>query len=101
MKELSIKVAIGGRFYPLTIKADEEESVRKAAKAIEEKIRDFEVNYSVKDKQDLLAMCALQLATEAVTSEGKVVVEAGGVEQQLDITAALLEDYLQKSLIRS
>jgi len=63
MSELSIKVTIAGRTYPLTIKRDEEEMIRKAAKSIDEQISRFGANYAVKDKQDLLAMTALQLAT--------------------------------------
>lgn len=63
MSDLSIKVNIAGRVYPLTINREEEESVRLAAKRIEDSIKVFQQNYAVKDKQDLLAMTALQLAT--------------------------------------
>lgn len=63
MSDLSIKVSIAGRVYPLTINRSEEESVRLAAKRIEDSIKLFQQNYAVKDKQDLLAMTALQLAT--------------------------------------
>ena len=63
MSDLSIKVNIAGRVYPLTINREEEESVRLAAKRIEDSIKVFQENYAVKDKQDLLAMTALQLAT--------------------------------------
>ena len=64
MSELSIKVNIAGRIYPLTIKRSEEQAVRKAAKEIEENIKKLQDNYAVKDKQDLLAMTALQISTE-------------------------------------
>lgn len=64
MSELSIKLNIGGRVYPLTIDRSEEEIIRKAAKVIEENLRIFQENYAVKDKQDLLAMTALQMSTE-------------------------------------
>lgn len=64
MSELSIKLNIGGRVYPLTIDRSEEEIIRKAAKEIEENLRIFQENYSVKDKQDLLAMTALQMSTQ-------------------------------------
>jgi cell division protein ZapA (FtsZ GTPase activity inhibitor) len=66
MGELSIKVTIAGRVYPLRINAAEEENLRKAVKMINDQIGDLESNYSVKDKQDLLAMCALQMATESL-----------------------------------
>ncbi|MFZ6052514.1 cell division protein ZapA [Halocola ammonii] len=64
MSELSIKLNIGGRVYPLTIDRSEEEVIRKAAKVIEENMRVFQANYAVKDKQDLLAMTALQMSTQ-------------------------------------
>jgi len=64
MSELSIKVNIAGRIYPLTINREEEQQVRKAAKEIEDNIKKLQDNYAVKDKQDLLAMTALQISTE-------------------------------------
>lgn len=64
--EISIKVTIGDRQYPLKIDAVEEESVRKAAKLINEKSKFYQENFSVKDKQDSLAMAALEFATEVI-----------------------------------
>ena len=61
---LRIKVTIGDRVYPLTIKSEgEEEGIRKAVKKINDLIKKFEENYEVRDKQDVLAMCALQFAS--------------------------------------
>jgi cell division protein ZapA len=71
MSELSIKLNIGGRVYPLTIDRSEEEVIRKAAKEIEENMRVFQANYAVKDKQDLLAMTALQMSTQLLKSADK------------------------------
>jgi len=61
---LKIKISIADRVYPLTINPQEEEGVRKAAKSIEYLIKQFEQSYAVRDKQDVLAMCALQFATK-------------------------------------
>lgn len=61
MSELSIKINIANRVYPLTVKSQEEEGIRKTAKMINDKIKLYEQDYAVKDKQDLLAMCALEL----------------------------------------
>jgi len=66
MKEqLSIKVSIAGRIYPLTIERSEEENVRKAVKNINDKVTDYEKNFNIKDRQDLLAMSSLHFATHA------------------------------------
>ena len=64
MSEKSIKVNIAGRIYPVTVKPAEEEQVRAAAKRVDDSVKNLLENYAVKDKQDLLAMTALQLATE-------------------------------------
>ncbi len=63
-EQLKIKLSIANRVYPLTITPDQEEGLRKAAKKIEAMISQFEQNYSVRDKQDVLAMSALQFASK-------------------------------------
>lgn len=68
-KPLKIKVSIAERVYPLTILPEQEEGLRAASKKIEEMIKRFEQSYAVRDKQDVLAMCALQLATELEQKE--------------------------------
>jgi len=62
--KLKIKISIADRVYPLTIQPSQEEGLRKAAKKIEAMIKQFEQNYAVRDKQDVLAMCALQFAAQ-------------------------------------
>ncbi len=65
MKEkLKIKLSIADRVYPLTIDSSQEEGLRSASKKIDEMIKQFEQNYAVRDKQDVLAMCALQFASQ-------------------------------------
>lgn len=71
MEKISIKVVIAGRNYPLTILADEEGKIRKAAEIINTSIKQLQENYAVKDMQDLLAMTALQLATKEKTTNEK------------------------------
>ena len=65
MTKLKVNVIIAGRTYPLSVRdTKEEESMRKAAKDINDLIIKFEQNYAVADKQDVLAMCALQFASK-------------------------------------
>ena len=59
-----IKLTIANRVYPLNVPLEQEEGLRLASKKIDIMIKHFEENYAVKDKQDVLAMCALQLATQ-------------------------------------
>lgn len=63
-EKLKIKLSIADRVYPLTIDPAQEEGLRKAAKNIEQLAKKFESNYAVRDKQDVLAMCALQFASK-------------------------------------
>jgi cell division protein ZapA len=64
-QKLKINVIIAGRTYPLSINnTKEEEGMRKAANAINGLISKFEQNYAVSDKQDVLAMAALQFAAK-------------------------------------
>lgn len=55
-ESLKIKISIADRIYPMTIAPHQEEGLRKAAKKIEAVIKQFEENYAVRDKQDVLAM---------------------------------------------
>lgn len=61
---MNIKANIAGRVYPLTIETSDEESIRTAAYLINEKLKEYEKTFGVKDKQDLLAMCSLQFVSE-------------------------------------
>ena len=70
--KLKIKLSIADRVYPLSIDPAQEEGLRKAAKNIEQLAKKFEQNYAVRDKQDVLAMCALQFASK---------IEQNGIEQ--------------------
>lgn len=63
-EKLKIKISIADRVYPLTVESSQEEGLRSASKKIDAMIRQFEENYAVRDKQDVLAMCALQFATQ-------------------------------------
>jgi|TARA_A100001011_G_scaffold265917_1_gene274872 cell division protein ZapA (FtsZ GTPase activity inhibitor) len=58
-----IKLNIGNRIYPLNVNTEQEELLRKAAKEINDMIIKYEKSYAVKDKQDSLAMCALEIFT--------------------------------------
>ena len=68
MDERSISVEIAGRAYPLSVQTHEEENVRQAALEINESIDRFRGSYPLTDKQDLLAMAALEVATRALNS---------------------------------
>jgi len=80
-ESLKIKVTIAGRVYPLKVKnANEEEGMRKAATKINDLVSNYEKNYAVSDKQDVLAMCALQFAS---------IIEVNAINKNEDLTEAM------------
>ena len=68
MNETSIQVTIAGRTYPLTVADGEAARVREAAGKIDELVQRFQRDYGVSDRQDLMAMAALQLLSEPMSS---------------------------------
>ena len=56
--KLSIKLHIANRIYPMKIERKSEEYIRNAVKQIEGRLKYYEENYAIKDKQDYL-QCAL------------------------------------------
>ncbi|CAM1371528.1 Cell division protein ZapA [Tenacibaculum litopenaei] len=95
MGKLKVNVVIAGRTYPLNVQSTiEEEGMRKAAKTINELIAKFEQSYAVADKQDVLAMCALQFASkleiERITQES----EDAEVLKQIAVLNQLLDEHL-------
>jgi cell division protein ZapA len=59
-----IKIIIGGRTYPIKIAVEDEASVRKIEKNINNKIKEYQIQYSTQDKQDCLAMALFTIAVE-------------------------------------
>ena len=92
---LKIKLSIADRVYPLTINPSQEEGLRKATKKIEEAIKQFEQNYAVRDKQDVLAMCALQFATQVEQRGVNEKNDTVQVEEKLNQLAHLLSEHLE------
>ena len=92
--KLKIKLSVADRVYPLTINPEQEEGLRKAAKKIDAMIKQFEQSYAVRDKQDVLAMCALQFAAQV---EQKVIDKDSdeiNIVERLETLNNLLQDHL-------
>ena len=63
-EKIKIKLNIADRVYPLSRSPNQESSLRASAIKIDSMTKQLESNYAVRDKQDVLAMCALQYAAE-------------------------------------
>ncbi len=93
-EKLKIKLSIADRVYPLTIPVQQEEGLRKAAKKIEVMIKQFEQSYAVRDKQDVLAMCALQFASQATQKNIDKNSNQEEITKRLEALSVLLDEQL-------
>ena len=90
MDKLSIKLHIANRIYPMKIERKSEEFIRNSVKKIEERLKFYEENYEIKDKQDLLAMCLIEYASKFESVNNKKVVEDDGLSEKLAEIDSLL-----------
>jgi cell division protein ZapA (FtsZ GTPase activity inhibitor) len=91
-QEISIKVLIGDRQYPLKISSKEEENVRKAAKLVNDRSKFYTENFSVQDKQDAIAMSALEFASENLNAISK----DQSLSQEMEQLLIDLDQYLDE-----
>lgn len=96
MDELSITVIIADRTYKLKIERKEEETVRAAAKAIDEQMKNYANHFQYKDKQDLLAMVALQFSTSTIDLDNQINFSEKGLLLKLEEINGLLAAVLEK-----
>jgi cell division protein ZapA len=69
MAELSIKLRIGNREYPMRVSPEDEERIRRAGKILNEQMRSYKDRFGIEDNQDLLAMVAFDCQVEKMKSE--------------------------------
>ena len=92
---IHINVIIADRPYPLKIKREEEEGIRKAARFNNKKVKEFSHVYAAKDKQDYLAMCSLMLAVEVLKHEDEPAENNDSAKVQLSELNTLLDQALK------
>ena len=64
MSEINIKVEVAGSVYPLKVDENDEQSIKEAVELINSKIVEFEKNYAIKDKKEVMGMVMLQLVSQ-------------------------------------
>jgi len=74
----------------------QEEGLRSASKKIDVMIKQFEENYAVRDKQDVLAMCALQFASQLEQKQIDKSIDNVETNERLKKISDLLAKYLDK-----
>lgn len=73
MDDFTITVSVADRAYRIKINRDNEEIIRNAAKSINKSIEKYADNTAYKEKQDLLALTALEFASGLKGKEGDFV----------------------------
>lgn len=95
-EKLKIKLSIADRVYPLTVNMSQEEGLRSASRKIDVMIKQFEENYAVRDKQDVLAMCALQFASQLEQKQLDNAIDGTETIQRLSAINEMLAEYLNR-----
>ena len=85
MSEVNIKVEVAGSVYPLRVNAEDEENIKEAVDLINKKIAEFEKNYAVRDKKDVLGMVMMQLVSQLYK-------QASSAEKELSHLKSLFTD---------
>ena len=88
---INVRIQVADKVYPLKVTPDEEERIRRAAKRLNDRIRQHRQTFEVQDKHDLLAMCALEFATETEHLEGKGVQYTRELQSTIEDIEAILD----------
>ena len=94
-EEISIKVNIADVVYPLKVALSDEESVRKAAKMINDRVKTYKDDFHITDKANLLSMVALQFASELLQNQAKSQAESNELTVNILKINKLLEECIQ------
>ena len=90
MSDLSIKIRVADRDYPMRVSPQDEERLRLAGRLLNERLKEFRDRYGIQDKQDLLAMIALSTMADQL----KVSKEKDGTDAALTERLARLDELL-------
>mgnify|MGYP000660164487 CR=1 FL=1 len=95
MKEdVSIKVKIADRIFPIKVSTQEEFFVRAAVKNLDSRIKEIRAHYGIKEYKDVLAMIALEMATDQAKSQNRKTIDDDGVTEKIDQLDEMLSAYI-------
>jgi len=92
MEELSIKIKIADREYPMKVDSEDEERIRLAGKKINEKIKLYRDQFGIDDKQDLLAMVAFDSLYEKLQAEASSSSTGESAVDKINYLSKLISD---------
>lgn len=94
MGQVTIQLQIADRPYRLTVQSEQEPFFHEAVRLINKQLKTYSDSYAFKDRQDLLAMVALQYTYEALknnTDEGEEHDNQEIVQRLLELESSLNE----------
>jgi cell division protein ZapA (FtsZ GTPase activity inhibitor) len=95
MSVINIKVEIAGSVFPLKVDAEDEKNIKEAVNLINTKIAEFEKNYAIKDKKDVLAMVMLQLVAQLYKQANTAEREVSNLKKLFVDVEEMLKVHLQ------
>ncbi len=96
MSDTMVDITIAGSSYRLKLDAAGQDQVRQAESFINEHISEFEKNYPVKEKRDILAMVSLQMVTELLKIKQQQATEIHRLQTLLDELNSMVENHAKK-----
>lgn len=94
MSEINIKVEVAGSVFPLKVNAEDEENIKEAVELINNKIAEFEKNYAIRDKKDVLSMVMLQLVSQLYKQANTAEKELSNLKQLFADVEVMLKEHL-------
>lgn len=95
MSEINIKVEVAGSIFPLKVNAEDEQNIKEAVELINNKIAEFEKNYAIKDKKDVLSMVMLQLVAQLYKQANTAEKELSHLKQLFADVEVMLKEHFQ------
>ena len=71
LENLSIKLVIGNRSYPMKVPIEDEQKIRNIGKDLNKRISEIKSQMNIDDLQDILAMIAFKLSVELEDNKGQ------------------------------
>jgi len=95
MSEINIKVEVAGSIITLKVNTDDKKNIKEAVEIINNKIAEFEKNYAIKDKKDVLSMVMLQLVAQLYKQANTAEKELSHLKQLFADVEVMLKEHFQ------
>lgn len=96
MGELSIRIKIADREYPMKTVPEEEEKLRTAGKEVNERLKKYREQFGIHETQDLLAMVAFDSIVERLRIDEEKKYPDNDLLSRFEAIEDLLDDVLKE-----